>query len=179
MDADFLLGKCCGCGIEGTAVRNIVTLPYRAPEAGKGWGCLQCGIPPDGASVVLCDECLKAQRYETIIVGYAGENNRMPYEEFMKTAQPFNHDMSKHPEATRQVSIDFVNLDDDDDYDDELIDDDYDWDDDIIAYGEDEDDDDFVDDDGFDRMGSDYADYDEPDDDEYPGADAAEMWGDG
>jgi hypothetical protein len=228
MDNDFILGKCCGCGIEGDKVRNIVALHYRAPEAGKGWGCFQCGLPPDGASVVLCDTCLDAQRYETIVVGYAGENNRMPYDDFMKTAQPFDHDMSKHPEATRTVSIDFVELDDDEDEpltgwkcphcgyipegmmdvvdihegqvegsvcpackvfvptedwiilsEDQMFDE---WGfggmDELDFEDESEDYDDFVDEDGFDRMGSDYADYDEPDDDEYPGADAAEMWGD-
>jgi len=153
-DEDFPdLGRCCGCGIEGKAVRNIMMLGYKAPEAGKGWGCLQCGLPPDGANMVLCDECFEAEKYSEIVVGYAGENKRMAYDEFMKTAEAFDHDMSKHPEA--QMSIFELEVDDWDDEDLNEWDDDYD--------------------DPFDR---DYADYDEPDDDEFPGADAAEMWGD-
>jgi hypothetical protein len=98
LDANPNLGKCCGCGIEGDQVINIVMLHYRAPESGKGWGCLQCGLPPDGASLVLCDACLKAERYTDVIVGYAGDNKRMPYAEFIKTAEPFDHDRTKHPE---------------------------------------------------------------------------------
>jgi hypothetical protein len=41
------LGPCCGCRGKGGA-RNIVMLDRRAPIAGRGWGCAQCGLPADG-----------------------------------------------------------------------------------------------------------------------------------
>ena len=43
------LGSCCVCGVEGSRVRNIMMLHKRSLEPGKGWGCVQCGLPMDGA----------------------------------------------------------------------------------------------------------------------------------
>lgn len=50
------LGTCCLC--EGTAnVRTILNVAKKAPTPGRGWGCLVCELPNDGAIAVLCDVC--------------------------------------------------------------------------------------------------------------------------
>ena len=66
------LGQCCACGKSGPDVRNIVMLSFRGPDPGKGWGCLQCGLPTDGASAVLCDGCAEAgaEPREIVAAGY-------------------------------------------------------------------------------------------------------------
>ena len=52
------LGPCCVC--ETTqGVRNLLMLEKRSPVAGQGWGCFTCGLASDGATAVLCDECLR------------------------------------------------------------------------------------------------------------------------
>jgi len=73
------LGSCCGCGKTDKTVRNVIMLDRKAPEPGKGWGCVVCNLPPDGASVILCDECLekKPQPLDKIVMGYPGENRRI------------------------------------------------------------------------------------------------------
>lgn len=91
------LGPCCGCGKEDKTVRNIGMLDFRAPIAGKGWGCVQCGLPQDGALVVVCDECAATEKpYKWIISGLTGDKQRIEYAGFEQV--PFTHDMSKHPE---------------------------------------------------------------------------------
>jgi hypothetical protein len=75
------VGACCAC--ERTApdvyVRNIVMLPQLAPEPGTGWGCAVCGLPPDGAITVVCDDCLEAERpYRWAVSGYPKEGRRVP-----------------------------------------------------------------------------------------------------
>lgn len=92
------MGTCCTCGKDAPDVRNVMMLHYRAPEAGKGWGCVVCDLPPDGAVAVLCDKCLeKMQRGAGQIVyacvGYAGENQRVRVDAL---TEAFDHDMSKH-----------------------------------------------------------------------------------
>lgn len=47
------LGPCCACGHEGPEVRNIMMLNRLCPIPGRGWGCVQCGIPMDYATAVL------------------------------------------------------------------------------------------------------------------------------
>jgi hypothetical protein len=72
------LGTCCGCG--GTdRVRNIVMLDRRGPSPGKGWSCLVCGLPADGAIVVMCDRCMEGDvEPRFVVVGYPKANERMP-----------------------------------------------------------------------------------------------------
>jgi hypothetical protein len=74
------LGSCCCC--RGTAdVRNVVMLPHKGAVAGKGWGCVVCGLAWDGASYVCCDSCLEAERKPTLaVVGYPSEHMREPIE---------------------------------------------------------------------------------------------------
>jgi hypothetical protein len=68
-----------------------------APIAGKGWGCVQCGLPMDGATVVVCDRCLRQKRpYEFAVSGYPKDDVRVPIETLQGT---FEHRMEMHPEA--------------------------------------------------------------------------------
>lgn len=94
------LGSCCNCGKTGTTVRHVILLHKRAPEPGKGWGCLECGLPSDGAFAVLCGECiLPWTRNETelknAVAGYPYENRRVPYEQL---TEPFEHNEEMHKE---------------------------------------------------------------------------------
>jgi hypothetical protein len=51
------LGPCCICG--GTlSVRTVIMLAVKNQVPGHGWGCVQCGLPADGASAVVCDACV-------------------------------------------------------------------------------------------------------------------------
>jgi hypothetical protein len=92
------LGPCCACEKRGPDVRNIICLHKLAPVPGTGWGCFQCGLPMNGAIVVLCDDCLERnQKPRFVCDGRAGEGKRLPIGQL--SADPFEHDMSKHPEA--------------------------------------------------------------------------------
>lgn len=96
----FNLGSCCIC--TGTEhVKNLVMLPYKAKTPGYGWGCIECGLPWDGAVAVLCEDCIgKYQNGAPIkyaVNGYPFDNVRIPVEEL---TEPFYHDLSKHPETT-------------------------------------------------------------------------------
>lgn len=95
------LGPCCNCGSTG-AVNNVVTLHQTAPIPGTGWGCFQCGLPMDGAIAVLCDGCLEQvaageTEIKAVIVGQPVDGVRININDYEH--QPFNHDLSKHPEA--------------------------------------------------------------------------------
>jgi hypothetical protein len=88
------LGKCCECGIEGPTVRNILMIDKRGPERGKGWGCVECGLPLDGAIAVLCDVCiLRDEHPKFVCSGFPYENRRIPFEQL---TEKFTHDRSKH-----------------------------------------------------------------------------------
>jgi hypothetical protein len=93
------LGPCCIC--EGLAgVCNIIMLDRRCAVSGHGWGCAVCDLPADGASAVLCDDCMELYRREperlTIACrGYPATDGRIAIAEL----PPFGHDMTKHPEA--------------------------------------------------------------------------------
>lgn len=92
------LGTCCACGKAGPEVINVVMLSRRCLTPGKGWGCLQCGLPMDGATAVLCTPCLESQaEIKWACDGYPKDNVRVPLAELDPT--PFDHDLSKHPEA--------------------------------------------------------------------------------
>lgn len=95
------LGRCCCCEREGAGVRNILMLGFRSPEPGEGcWGCLQCGLPMEGAVAVVCDDCLAAGlKPELACLGPPAANRRIPVDAL---TERFEHDVSRHPELVVQ-----------------------------------------------------------------------------
>jgi hypothetical protein len=76
------LGPCCACGQSGHTVRNIIMLDRLCPTPGRGWGCLQCGLPLDYAIAVLCDVCLESKaEIKFVCTGYPAEGGRTPIEQ--------------------------------------------------------------------------------------------------
>lgn len=102
-EARLNFGSCCACGRAGDSVRNLMMLDFTAPVPGTGWGCFQCGLPMDGATTVLCDDCLEAEaEIKFVIDGQPLEGKRLPIEEARARAgeRPFNHNLNMHPEVT-------------------------------------------------------------------------------
>lgn len=96
---DQELGSCCGCG-RTNGVRNVVLLNVVGPVPGTGWGCLQCGLPADGAVAVLCDDCAERlgpgfDGLRFICEGYPKDDKRIAY---TGGGERFDHDLSRHPE---------------------------------------------------------------------------------
>lgn len=106
------LAPCCGCaGAE--RVRNIFMLPRRGPSPGKGWGCIVCGLPNDGAIAVMCDTCVdNAVDPQFVVVGYAKSGRRMPVSD-LTDQRVFDHDEAKH--RVDHAREPFFKDDDDDD----------------------------------------------------------------
>jgi len=91
------LGPCCACGAVGPSVRNLLMLDQLAPVPGTGWGCLQCGLPSDGASAVVCDDCVDSGRSpEWAIDGFPAGKGRIPIAQLTGRHE---HRMDLHPEA--------------------------------------------------------------------------------
>ena len=99
------LGPCCVC--ESTvAVRNIVMLHQKAPMPGRGWGCVVCGLPSDGAIAVICDAChdhcgldgTVTPAFRFACRGYAGVDGRVPIRTLVGRHE---HDFSRHPPDVR------------------------------------------------------------------------------
>lgn len=89
------LGNCCACGRED-GVRNIHMLPRLAPIPGRGWGCVVCGLPLDGAIAVVCDPCHEERRPLLFACfGYPAANDRVPIEDL---AGKHEHRMELHLE---------------------------------------------------------------------------------
>lgn len=98
-DESMNLGTCCICETS-EGVRNIIMLDKKAPITGRGWGCFVCHLPSDGASAVLCDECLEGMNNQNIELkfacrGYPGSDGRINFDELK---DEHKHDMSFHPE---------------------------------------------------------------------------------
>jgi hypothetical protein len=94
-DVNIHLGTCCACEKDDGSVRNLVMIPKLNPVPGRGWGCAQCGLPQNGASVVVCDPCLESNApYKVAIDGYPADKKRIPFGDLKGTHE---HDMSKHP----------------------------------------------------------------------------------
>ena len=94
MSDDIDLGSCCACRKAGPTVRNIMTLPFRSPTPGFGWGCVVCHLPSDGAVAVLCDACLESGApIVDVCHGYPKENMRMARESLTAA---FDHDLARH-----------------------------------------------------------------------------------
>lgn len=98
------LGPCCACSTTFN-VRNIMCMPFKSPEPGYGWGCMECGLPPDGAVAFICDNCLDEEiEIQYIAVGPTAEHRRYPISMLTNT-EPFDHDLSKHPRRTHTPSL--------------------------------------------------------------------------
>ena len=95
------LGTCCACG-EAEGVRNILLLEQKSPGGGQGWGCVVCGLAPDGAVAVLCDGChLAGAEVKFACVGYPGKNERIPVG---RLGGEHKHDMAYHPEESASLN---------------------------------------------------------------------------
>lgn len=91
---NFDLGPCCACGKTGHSVRNIVALPFKAPQPGTGWGCTTCALPLDGAFAVVCDHCLHVHTpLQFAVDGLVADKGRTPIEQL---CEPFRHDKHAH-----------------------------------------------------------------------------------
>lgn len=100
------LGPCCICETESSTVRNIIMLAQKAPVSGTGWGCLVCGLPADGAVVVLCDGCYDTWRageaaLRFACAGYPADGERVAVAEL---AGEHEHDLEKHTEVMAPFS---------------------------------------------------------------------------
>jgi predicted amidophosphoribosyltransferase len=94
------IGPCCACGKDDDTVKNIIGLNRKGPDPGKGWGCIVCGLPFDGAQAPLCDQCLKSGdkiQFKFVAAGYLTEGKRIPIDELPDTYH--NHRFEHHPEA--------------------------------------------------------------------------------
>lgn len=91
------LGSCCICETF-TEVNNIMMLDRKAPIAGKGWGCIVCRLPHDGAVAVVCDGCrefVEAGANPVYVCrGSPGTDGRTLYAEL--SPEPFGHDEEAH-----------------------------------------------------------------------------------
>jgi len=88
-------GPCHCCG-SGTKVRSLVMLEKKCPTPGQGWGCLVCGLPPDGAVSVLCDQCVKEKMQPAY--AFKGYPARKEVVSVLDLEGEHKHDLAKHPE---------------------------------------------------------------------------------
>lgn len=88
----ILLGPCCVCG-NGNTVKHIVLLNQRGITPGRGWGCLVCDLPPDGAVAVVCKACL-GQPLRFACRGYPNDPGRVAISEL--PPGEFAHDETRH-----------------------------------------------------------------------------------
>jgi hypothetical protein len=93
LDDGPALGPCCNCGRPGR-VGTIAMLDRRSPTPGRGWGCVVCNLPSDGAIAVLCDDCLDVWPPKFVCTGYPAVDGRTPYA--WLSPETFEHDRSKH-----------------------------------------------------------------------------------
>lgn len=100
--AVFNFHTCCACGQSGPLVCNIVMLNLLSPTPGLGWGCLTCGLSPDGALAVICDDCLKSgAELKFVCTGYPTQPERTPLSE-LRPGQ-FEHILHLHPEVNQAL----------------------------------------------------------------------------
>jgi hypothetical protein len=91
-----LLGPCCIC-LGEVGVTSIVMLPVRGLVPGHGWGCVTCGLSPEGAFAVLCEECTEdwqaGAQIRFACRGYLATDGRVPIEQL---TEPHEHDLDQH-----------------------------------------------------------------------------------
>jgi len=108
MSVRLKLLACCACGQRKRGVRNVMCLHKKAPIRGTGWGCAACGLPPDGALAIVCDDCIgenwkEGQPLKNEIkyacVGYVEQSTkRIPVDELQGVHE---HDPTKHVASFR------------------------------------------------------------------------------
>jgi hypothetical protein len=98
------LGPCCACGKSGPDVRNIMMLDRLCPTPGRGWGCVQCGLPPDYAIAVLCDACLAGKaEIKFVCTGYPASGGRTAIDQAPKVK--VKHNPLYHPEMLQEMKF--------------------------------------------------------------------------
>lgn len=103
------LGACCICEKNDETVINVIALHFRAPILGTGWGCFKCGMPNNGALVVICDECMETYdgKIDTsikfIVSGYPAKRKRIPIE-LVDVKDRFQHDMAQHVDEVAHLN---------------------------------------------------------------------------
>lgn len=98
--ASFNFHTCCACGQSGPSVRNIVMVDRLAPTPGRGWGCLTCGLPLNGALAVVCDVCLESGAAPKFVcTGWPTQPERTPLAELAPDL--FGHALHLHPEINQ------------------------------------------------------------------------------
>lgn len=91
---DGMPGPCCACERTGEPLRNLLMLPYKAPVAGTGWGCVVCHLPADGAVAAICDACLEVGAPVVAVCdGYPASGGRV---DFSSSLEPFAHVNAAH-----------------------------------------------------------------------------------
>lgn len=100
-DAD-LPRRCCACGEIKTPCRTLVTIARKSPTPGKGWGCVVCKLPFDGALAVICDPCAgelgkddPTIELRWALAGGVDNDERIPLDKLDGT---HGHDARYHPE---------------------------------------------------------------------------------
>ena len=90
------LATCCSCGKTGIDVNNILILNFEGPVPGHGWGCVECGLEPNGAVAIQCNECFdKKAKLLNVFNGFPDEG-LFPIDQLEK--KPHHHILAKHPE---------------------------------------------------------------------------------
>lgn len=94
-------GTCCQCEGELGDV-NVLSMDFRAPVIGTGWGCAICGLPFDGALVILCDTCIHNFDIQNTLVvdGVIAGQGRI-HISTIDTETRFQHNISKHQALDR------------------------------------------------------------------------------
>ena len=97
---------CCACG-QCAISRNIAMLPWLCALPGKGWGCVVCGIPANGAIAIICDRCAETGKdIADIAWACCGDGAGFEPIDLTKARGEFGHDLSKHPELAEANEFD-------------------------------------------------------------------------
>lgn len=95
-------GTCCVCEMGDMEDCGLVQLGYKM-ESESGWGCLQCGLPMEGAIAVVCSDCYDkyGEKIEDQIKYLIdGKKGRIPVPP-VENRVPHEHDLSLHPEVNK------------------------------------------------------------------------------
>ena len=104
---DYDLGPCCIC--ESTqAVDNLLQLDFKV-ESETCWGCIQCGLPMEGAVAAVCDTCMETyaddeDMEEKIKFLMDTADRRIPMPPVEERVAHV-HDLSQHPEIDFEYKV--------------------------------------------------------------------------